>query len=127
MDSAWVAIVRAETWNAVGVNSPAILFMLGIISSRPCDAVNVVAKRAGLQRAMDGPGSAAFALHLRHLRHRAPDISDALRSPLIGPLAHVRRGRDGINGDHFVDTVRHMGHRFVGVHGLEFALHDLPF
>ena len=26
-----------------GVSSPAILYMLGIISSRPCDAVNVVA------------------------------------------------------------------------------------
>ena len=44
MESAWVAMVRAETWNAVGVNSPAILFMFGIISSKPCDAVNVVAK-----------------------------------------------------------------------------------
>ena len=44
IESAWVAKVRAETWNAVGDSSPAILFMLGIISSRPCDAVKVVAK-----------------------------------------------------------------------------------
>ena len=29
-------------WNTVGVNSPAILYMLGIINSRPCEAVNVV-------------------------------------------------------------------------------------
>src|SRR6266571_2697697 len=44
IESAWVATVRAETWNAVGVSSPAILFMLGIINSRPCEAVNVVAR-----------------------------------------------------------------------------------
>ena len=37
--------------------------MFGIISSNPCEAVNVVAERAGLQRAMNGAGRAAFALH----------------------------------------------------------------
>ena len=42
IDRAWVATVRAVTWNTVGVSSPAILNMLGIINSRPCDAVNVV-------------------------------------------------------------------------------------
>ena len=42
MDSAWVAIARAATWNTVDVSSPAILYRLGIISSRPCDAVKVV-------------------------------------------------------------------------------------
>ena len=33
---------RAATWKTAGVSSPAILYMFGIISSRPCDAVNVV-------------------------------------------------------------------------------------
>ena len=42
IDSAWVASARAAMWNTVGVNSPAILNMLGSISSSPCDAVNVV-------------------------------------------------------------------------------------
>ena len=42
IDSAWVASARAAMWNTVGVSSPAILNMLGSISSRPCDAVNVV-------------------------------------------------------------------------------------
>ena len=42
IESAWVATARAETWNTVGVSSPAILNMFGIIRSRPCDAVNVV-------------------------------------------------------------------------------------
>ncbi len=36
-------MARAVTWKTAGSSSPAILNMLGIISSRPCDAVNVVA------------------------------------------------------------------------------------
>ena len=39
MFSAWVDTVRAETWNTVGSCSAAILYMLGIISRRPWDAV----------------------------------------------------------------------------------------
>ena len=39
-----MATVRAATCIAHGVSSPAILNMFGTISSRPCDAVNVVAK-----------------------------------------------------------------------------------
>ncbi len=35
-------MTRAETWKTVGVSSPAILYMLGIISSRPWMAVKVV-------------------------------------------------------------------------------------
>jgi len=42
MLSAWQAIDLAETWNAVGVSSPAILYIVGIISSSPWLAVNVV-------------------------------------------------------------------------------------
>jgi len=43
IDSAWVATVRAATWMTAEVSSPAILNMLGNISSRPWDEVNVVA------------------------------------------------------------------------------------
>jgi hypothetical protein len=43
MDSAWVASARAATWMTAGVSSPATLYMLGIMRSRPCEAVNVVA------------------------------------------------------------------------------------
>jgi hypothetical protein len=43
MDRAWVASARAATWMTAGVSSPAILYMLGSMSSRPCDAVKVVA------------------------------------------------------------------------------------
>ncbi len=42
IDSAWVAMVRADTWKTADVSSPAILYMLGIMSSRPWEAVKVV-------------------------------------------------------------------------------------
>ncbi len=42
MESAWVATARADTCMTNGVSSPAILYMLGIMRSRPCDAVKVV-------------------------------------------------------------------------------------
>ena len=51
--------VRAATCMQKGVSSPAILYMLGIISSRPCEAVKVVASAPGLQRAVDGARRAA--------------------------------------------------------------------
>ncbi len=35
MESAWAASARAAMWKTVEVNSPAILYMLGIISKRP--------------------------------------------------------------------------------------------
>src|SRR5512136_765548 len=44
IDSACVATVRADTCMQHEVNSPAILNMLGIMSSSPCDAVNVVVR-----------------------------------------------------------------------------------
>ena len=43
MDRPCAASDRAATCSTAGVSSPAILYMFGIISSRPCDAVNVVA------------------------------------------------------------------------------------
>ena len=42
IDRAWVATARADTWKTAGRSSPAILNMLGIISSRPWEAVKVV-------------------------------------------------------------------------------------
>ena len=74
IESAWVAIVRAATCITNGVSSPAILNMFGSISSRPCDAVNVVRERAGLERAVERAGGAALALHLHDLRDGAPQV-----------------------------------------------------
>ena len=44
IERAWVATVRAATWITAAESSPAILYMLGIISSKPCDAVKVVVR-----------------------------------------------------------------------------------
>ena len=43
IERAWVANVRAVTCMVKGDSSPAILYMLGIMRSRPWEAVNVVA------------------------------------------------------------------------------------
>ena len=42
IDRPCAARERAATWKTVEVSSPAIRYMLGIISSRPCEAVKVV-------------------------------------------------------------------------------------
>ncbi|GBC79363.1 hypothetical protein HRbin09_00579 [bacterium HR09] len=57
MDSAWVATVRAVTCMAKEVSSPAILYMLGIISKSPCEAVKVVVR----EPACRAPCTAAMA------------------------------------------------------------------
>ena len=44
IDSAWAASERAATCSTIGVSSPAILYMLGIISSRPWEAVKLVVR-----------------------------------------------------------------------------------
>ena len=57
IDSAWVARVRAVTCMVAGVSSPAILNMLGIISSRPCEAVNVVPKAPACNAPWSAPAA----------------------------------------------------------------------
>jgi len=42
MERACAAIERAATWNTVLVSSPAILYIFGIMSSKPWEAVKVV-------------------------------------------------------------------------------------
>ena len=59
MDSAWVAMVRAATCIVKGVSSPAILNMLGIIRSRPCDAVKVVASAPACSAPCTAPAAPA--------------------------------------------------------------------
>ena len=82
---------------------------------------------SGLERAMDRSGGAAFALHFDHVGHGAPDVGHSFRRPLVRPFAHVRRRRDGINGDDFIEAVGDIRDGLVAVHGLELALHDIPF
>ena len=80
------------------------------------------AERAGLQRAMDRPGGAAFALHLDDGGHRAPQVLHPACCPGVGPFAH-RRGRcDRVNGDDFVQRVGNARDGFVGVDRLAVGL-----
>jgi len=44
MERALPATARAATWITQGRSSPAILYMFGIMSRRPCEEVNVVAR-----------------------------------------------------------------------------------
>ena len=115
MDSACVASVRAVMWKTVGVSSPAILNMLGILSSKPWDGGEGAGQRAGLERAVHRAGRAAFALHLHHRGDGAPEVLDPFGGPLVAPLAHVGGGGDGIDAHHFVAAVGHVGHRFIAV------------
>jgi hypothetical protein len=57
IDRACVATVRAETWITALVSSPAILYMLGIISSRPCEAVKVVARAPACKAPCSAPAA----------------------------------------------------------------------
>ena len=73
-------------------------------------------ERPGLQGPVDRPGRAALGLHLDHVGHDAPDVLAALRRPLVAELAHVRRGGDRVDRDHFAQAVGDRGRRFVPVH-----------
>ena len=77
---------RAATCMVKAVSSPAILYMLGIISSSPCDAVKVVRQRAGLKRAMHRARRARLRLHLDDVRHIAPEVLLALGSTIRRPV-----------------------------------------
>src|SRR3990172_10896574 len=84
MDSACAASDRAAMWNTVAVSSPAILYMLGIISSRPCDAVNVVdsAPRCSAPcSAPAAPPSLCISITVGTAPHRLGCRSDDHSSP----------------------------------------------
>ena len=83
---------------------------------------------ARLNRPVHGARGAALGLHLDDLGHVAPDVLLALRGPLVGPLAHVRGGRDGIDRDDVVRAMRDRGDGLVGIEREQSAGHEgLPF
>ena len=92
IDRACVASVRAETWKTVGVNSPAILNMLGIISSRPCEAVNVVVSAPACSAPWTAPAAPA-SLCISITSGTVPKMFlRPGRRPGIGQLAHADEG-----------------------------------
>ena len=73
IESACAAMERAATWKTVLVSSPAILYMLGIISSSPCDDVNVVVKAPVCSApctAPDAPPSDCISITVGTVPHR---------------------------------------------------------
>ena len=57
MESACEARARADTCIVKGVSSPAILYMLGIISRSPCDAVKVVVREPACSAPCTAPAA----------------------------------------------------------------------
>ena len=102
---AWRA-ARAATWKTAGVSSPAILYMLGIISSRPCDAVNVVASAP----ACSAPCTAPAAPPSLCISTTAGTVPQRFGRPAaahcVGQLAHRRGGRDRVDRDHLAQRDR---------------------
>ncbi len=72
-------------------------------------------QRAGLERPVHRARGAAFALHLHHRGHGAPDVFNPFRCPLVAPLAHVRGGSNGIDAHHLIAAVGHVCHRLIAV------------
>ena len=59
MDRACPATARAATWNTPGKSSPAILYMLGIMSRRPCEAVKVEVSAPPTRKPWTAPAAPA--------------------------------------------------------------------
>ena len=89
MESACVASARAAMWNTVEVSSPAILNMLGIISSRPCEAVKVVDSDPACKAPWTAP-AAPPSLCISTTVGTVPQMFGLpFGGPLVRPLAHV--------------------------------------
>ena len=79
----------------MGVSSPAILYMLGLISRRPCDAVNVVV-RAPVVRA---PWTAPAAPPSDSISMILGTLPQRLVLPLAASSSHVSAiGEEGVIG-----------------------------
>ena len=95
IDRPCAASDRAATCSTAGVSSPAILYMLGIISSRPWEAVNVVAS-APLCRA---PCSAPAAPPSLCISTTAGTLPHRLGRPWLDhSSASSAMGEDGVIG-----------------------------
>ena len=81
---------------------------------------------AGIQRAVNGTGSAALRLHLNHLYRLAEQVLFAIGSPLVHVLCHGRGGSDGENARHFSKRIAYVCSSVVTVHGFELSCHRIP-
>ena len=80
-------------------------YRLGIISNRPCEAVNVRGQRAGLQRAMHRPAAPASDCISTTRGTVAPQVRAPAMRPLVGVLAHGRGRGDRVDRHHLAEAV----------------------
>ena len=106
-----------------GVSSPAILYMLGIMSSRPCEAVKVVARLRPAERRAER-ATAPPSLCISITWGTVPQMLLAVGGPLVAELAHGGRRGDGIDSDNFVGLVGDIGGGFVAVNGHFDPIHE---
>ena len=117
IESPWAASERAATWNTAGVSSPAILYMLGSIRIRPCEAVKVVVSAPPWSAPCSAP-AAPPSLCISTTIGTVPNrLRPALARPLVGELGHRRGGRDRVDAADLVQPVGDRGGGLVAVDG----------
>ncbi len=95
IDRAWAATVRAATCMQKQFSSPAILYRLGIISSRPCEAVKVVARLP----ACKAPWMAAMAPASDCISVTSGMVPQRFRFELVAHSSHHSPiGEEGVIG-----------------------------
>src|SRR5208337_1427842 len=106
-ESAWVATDRAATWKTQAVSSPAILYMLGSISRKPCEAVNVVVSAPLCREPWTAPAAPPSAciscttgtapqIFLMPSAAQASASSAIVEDGVIGKIAHTSLTRYAI-------------------------------
>ena len=93
MESACPATVRAETWMTPGSSSPAILYILGIMSKRPCEAVVGCGEGASGKGSVHSAGRAGLRLHFCYAHLPAEQVFAACSGDFIDLVGH--RGTRG--------------------------------
>ena len=95
MERPWAARARAAMWKTQGISSPAILYMFGIINSRPWEAVKVVAKEPVCRAPCTAPAAPA-SLSISTMLGTVPQRF--LRSTAVQVSADSPIGEDGVMG-----------------------------
>ena len=117
IDSPCAASERAATCSTAEVSSPAILYMFGIISSRPCEAVNVVASAPPWSAPCSAPAAPASLC----ISITAGTVPHTFGCPWLDhSSASSAIGEDGVIGIDAADLVAAVGdrrRRFVAVDG----------
>ena len=100
------------------VSSPAILYMLGIISSRPWEAVKVVVRAPAAREPCTAPAAPASDCISATLGRFCPNrFLRPCGGPLVGHFRHGGRRRDGVNGCHIAERISDMADGSITVNG----------